>query len=110
MVSAPTTSIVIARHIHYQVGLPRIVANVLAQSIVHQNPVVLVARGPDLPASRTRIFLCALRHLQTVGYLYQSAGRVTGDRYNRSCTIYRAAGRACHYRVVGGGVSVGLRL
>ena len=41
---------------------------------------VLVARRPNLPASWTRIFFCALIHLQTVAYQHQSAGGVTWDR------------------------------
>ena len=92
IVPTPATAIVIVGNIHNQVRIAGIIVNVLAQSVVHEGPVVLVARRPNLPATRTRIFIRALRYLQTFGYPHQSAGGVTGHRQNRHCTTRRAAG------------------
>ena len=63
IVVAPTATIGIAGDIHNQVGISGIICNILAHGVVHESPVVLVARRPNLPATRTRIWLCALRYL-----------------------------------------------
>ena len=60
MVLAPAAAIVSAGNIHNQMRFAGILANVLVHNVVYDDPVVLVARRPNLPATRTRIFLCAL--------------------------------------------------
>ena len=50
-------------HVNNQVGFLRVVFDVLAQRVEHDGPVVLVARRPDLVASRTRVCLSTLLNL-----------------------------------------------
>ena len=88
VILAPAATVGTASHIHNQVGCFGIVCEVLAQSVVHDGPVVLVARRPNLPSSRTRIWFCALRHLQTVGnFLDEVASRVSRDWYTGDFTV-----------------------
>ena len=88
IILAPAATVGTASHIHNQVGCFGIVCEVLAQSVVHDGPVVLVARRPNLPSSRTRIWFCALRHLQTVGNLLDEvASRVSRDWYTGDFTV-----------------------
>jgi len=52
---ATTTTVRRTRHIHNQVRGSGVFANVLAQGVIHDGPVLLVAWRPNLPPSRTRI-------------------------------------------------------
>ena len=64
-------------HVNNQVGFLRVVFDVLAQRVEHDGPVVLIARRPDLVASRTRVCLSALLNLLTVGNADDFAGGVS---------------------------------
>ena len=101
MIRTPAATVGTASHIHNQVGCFGIVREVLAQSVVHESPVVLVARRPNLPSSRTRIRFCALRHLQTVGNpLDEVATRVSRDWYTGDFTVCCTARGTFHWSVV----------
>ena len=56
IIGATTTTVPSASYVHNQMRFSRIVRDVLAQSVEHEGPVVLVTRGPKLPPTRTRIF------------------------------------------------------
>jgi len=50
---ATAASITSTSDVHNQVGASWVPSDVLTQSIVHDGPVILVARGPNLPSTRT---------------------------------------------------------
>jgi len=66
VLGAATTTVGGTSHVNNEVGLLRVVIDVLAHSVVHFDPVVLVARRPDLVTLRTRMLLSALSNPDTV--------------------------------------------
>jgi len=66
VLGAATTTVGGTSHVNNKVGLLRVVVDVLAHSVVHDGPVVLVARRPDLVTLWTRMLLNALFNPETV--------------------------------------------
>jgi len=77
---AATTTIGGTSHVNNQVGLLRVVVDVLLHSVVHDGPVVLVARRPDLHAGWTGMFVATSADGAPVIDSYNSASRVAGCR------------------------------
>ena len=77
---AATTTVGGTSHVNNEVRLLRVVVDVLAHSVVHEGPVVLVAWRPDLETIRARIFFSALPDPETVADLDQLTSRVTLHR------------------------------
>jgi len=65
---ATTTAVRGTSHVHDQMRRARIFGDVLAQRVVHDGPVVFVARRPNLPARRTRMGFSASPHSAAVRY------------------------------------------
>ena len=83
-------------HINNQARLSRVVVQALAHSVVHQSPVGLGARRPNLVAGRTGMAVSASPHLQAVVDANQCAGRVIGQRVRPHVTVGRAARCTLH--------------
>merc|ERR1711934_650924 len=66
---ATTTLVCGTSHVNNQVRLPRVVVVALLHRVVHDGPVILVARRPDLVASGARVLFSALLHLFTTSHL-----------------------------------------
>ena len=77
---AATTAVGGTGHVNNQVGLLRVVVDVLLHRVVHDGPVVLVARRPDLHAGWTGMFVATSADGAPVIDSYNSASRVAGCR------------------------------
>ena len=91
---APTTLVRGPSHINNQVGVSRVVPFVLAHGVVHDSPVGLGARRPNLVLSRARVLVSASSHLATVVDPDQVFGRIARLVYYGKSAIGRTAGRA----------------
>ena len=80
VLGAATTTVGGTGHVNNQVGLLRLVVDVLAHSVVHDGPVVLVARRPDFHAGWTGMFVATSANGAPVIDSYNSASRVAGCR------------------------------
>ena len=87
MIRTPSATVGTASHIHNQLGRAGIILNVLAQSVVHESPVVLVAWRPNLPVTRTGICFCAFGHLEALGDPDDGASGVSRDWYIGDFTV-----------------------
>jgi len=67
VLGAATATVGPTSYIHNQVGTSRIFPDVLAHSVIHEGPVVLVAWRPDLPTTRTRMSFSASPNPLSVG-------------------------------------------
>ena len=76
---ATATAVFRTSHVHDQVRPTRIVLDVLAQGIVHQSKIALVARREDLVPTRTRIRLGAPPHRFAIVNPVQITRSVTLD-------------------------------
>ena len=91
---APATQVLRPSHINNQVGMSRVVLFVLAHGVVHDSPVGLGARRPNLVVSRARVLVSASSHLTTVVDPDQVFGRISRLGYYGKSAIGRTAGRA----------------
>ena len=91
---APATTVRGPSHINNQVGVARVVPYALAHGVVHDSPVGLGARRPNLVVSRARVLVSASSHLMTVVDPDQVFGRIARLVYNGKSAIGRTAGRA----------------
>jgi len=73
---AASTTVGGTGHVNNKVRLLRVVVDSLAHGVVHTNPIVLIARRPNLVPGRARIRLSALPDLFTVMDPHQLTGRV----------------------------------
>ena len=94
---AATTTVGGTSHVNNQVGLPRVVIDVLLHRVVHDGPVVLVARRPNLVARGTRVLLNALLDTATVIHTNEFACRVSRSIQLRYFAVVRAALAASVY-------------
>jgi len=76
-------------HVNNQVGLLRVVVDVLLHRVEHERPVVLVAWRPDLVPSRTGVLFSAFLNLQAIADADDFAGRVSLHRHGCSFAIAR---------------------
>merc|ERR1719310_2100443 len=91
VLGAATTTVGGTSHVNNEVRLLRVVVDGLAHSVVHDDPVVLVAWRPDLETIRARIFFSALPDPETVADLDQLTSRVTLHRDVCDLAAARAA-------------------
>ena len=77
---AATTTFGGTSHVNNEVRLLRVVVGGLLHSVVHDGPVVLVARRPDLHAGWTGMFVATSADGVPVIDSYNSASRVAGCR------------------------------
>merc|ERR1712087_919894 len=77
VLGATTTLVGGTSHVNNQVGLLRVVVDVLAHSVVHFGPVALVARRPDLETLGTRVLFSALLDALTIVHPDEFAGGVS---------------------------------
>ena len=75
-------------------GLPRVVVDVLAHSVEHDGPVVLVARRKDLVAIGARVGFSALPDSSTVMNPEDIPGGIFGGFDNGNFAVLGAAGSA----------------
>ena len=80
VLGAPTTTVGGTSHVNNEVRLLGVVIDALAHSVVHDGPVVLVARRPDLVPSRTGVLFNALLYSATVIDFKEIACRVSWSR------------------------------
>ena len=96
VLGAATTTVGGTSHVNNQVGLLRVVVDVLLHRVVHDGPVVLVARRPDLVARGTRVDFSGPPDTATVRHTNEFARRVSRSRQLGYFTVFRAALAAIH--------------
>jgi len=80
------------------VRLLRVVVDVLLHRVVHDGPVVLVARGPDLVASGARVCFSAPPDPSTIMNPEDISGGIFGSFDNGNFAVGCAAGSALRHR------------
>jgi len=71
VLGAATTTVGGTSHVNDQVGLSRVVVDVLLHRVVHDGPVILVARRPKLHSNRARTLIALFLNSETAGNFHQ---------------------------------------
>ena len=91
VLGAATTTVGGSSHVNNQVRLARVVINAFAQGVVHDSPVVLVARRPDLETLGAGVRFSTLPNFLTVCHSEDIPGGVSGRADNRNFAAAWAA-------------------
>ena len=91
VLGATATLVCGTSHVNNQVGLLRVVVDVLLHRVVHDGPVVLVARRPDLVTLRARVLFNALLDPATICYSDDIPGGISGRADHRNFAVGCAA-------------------
>ena len=91
VLGAATTTVGGTSHVNNEVRLLRVVVDVLAHSVVHDGPVVLVARRPDLVTLRARVLFCAPPYSAAICYSDDIPGGISWRADNRNLAVGCAA-------------------
>jgi len=91
VLGAATTTVGGTSHVNNQVGLLRVVVDVLLHRVEHDGPVVLVARRPDLVPSGARVLFNALLDPATICYSDDIPGGISWRADHRNFAVGCAA-------------------